>query len=236
MSKFLLETLIISSVICSLIVITSTNPVIAIIYLIGVFISAALYLILTGLGFIGLSYIIVYIGAITVLFLFVIMMINTDILDIIEIGPEYGKNIPLAYTISILFIVYFIALIPVFLDNVYDNREIFYFLNNIIFQLKKESFSTILTLDSSSNILDFKFDPIGIEIENINTTIAEIQNLKSTDLLLTNYNLFNPEISFSNVLQIEILGELLYSYLGIILILSSMVLLLALVAPIILSK
>ena len=48
------------------------------------FLSAAIYLIFIGLNFIGISYIIVYIGAITVLFLFVIMMISVDTLDIAQ--------------------------------------------------------------------------------------------------------------------------------------------------------
>ena len=54
------------------------------------FLGAAIYLIFIGLNFIGISYIIVYIGAITVLFLFVVMMINVSILDI---APKNINNI-----------------------------------------------------------------------------------------------------------------------------------------------
>jgi len=85
-------------------VIVSVNPVIAVIFLIAVFCNAAGFLILLGVGFIGISYIIVYIGAIAVLFLFVIMMINIKLTDITEIGSQYTKNMPLAIAIGLLFL------------------------------------------------------------------------------------------------------------------------------------
>lgn len=63
---------------CSLIVITSTSPVTSVIYLITTFIIASIYLALNSIVYISLTYIIVYVGAVIVLFLFVIMMINLD--------------------------------------------------------------------------------------------------------------------------------------------------------------
>jgi NADH-ubiquinone oxidoreductase chain 6 len=76
MKNFLIDILAFGTLISSVLVITSKNPVIAVIFLISTFVNAAGYLILYGVGFIGISYIIIYIGAIVVLFLFVIMMIN----------------------------------------------------------------------------------------------------------------------------------------------------------------
>ena len=49
------------AIVSSVLVITSKNPVIAVIFLISVFVNAAGYLILLGIGFIGISYIIVYV-------------------------------------------------------------------------------------------------------------------------------------------------------------------------------
>jgi len=111
-TNFFLEFLIVFSFFAFLTVITSTNPIIAIIYLIGVFLSAAIYLIFIGLNFIGISYIIVYIGAITVLFLFVIMLLNIDLLDILETGTQFTKNLPLILTISGLFAYGLLSFIP----------------------------------------------------------------------------------------------------------------------------
>ena len=74
MKQLILNLLAFGSLISSILVITSSNPVIAVLFLISVFVNAAGYLLLTGIGFLGISYIIIYIGAITVLFLFVIML------------------------------------------------------------------------------------------------------------------------------------------------------------------
>src|SRR6266571_570511 len=70
MKYILINILSFTTIISSVLVITSQNPVISVVYLISVFVNAAGYLILSGIGFLGLSYIIVYVGAITVLFLF----------------------------------------------------------------------------------------------------------------------------------------------------------------------
>src|ERR1700742_188418 len=104
MNNILLDILAFGAILSSVLVITSKNPVIAVIFLISVFLNSAGYLIVSGLGFIGLSYVIVYIGAITVLFLFVIMMINIKLVDILEVGREYTKNLPLALSIGFVFL------------------------------------------------------------------------------------------------------------------------------------
>ena len=78
MNYFLLDILSFGAILSSILVITSKNPVVAVIFLISLFINTAGYLILLGISFLGISYIIIYIGAITVLFLFIIMMIILD--------------------------------------------------------------------------------------------------------------------------------------------------------------
>ena len=60
------------------------SPVLAVVFLIATFVLAAIYLIFTGISFIGITYIILYVGAIAVLFLFVIMMLNLKDKDLIE--------------------------------------------------------------------------------------------------------------------------------------------------------
>ena len=64
------------TVFCSLMVINARNPVYAVISLILVFINSAGLLLYFGAEFLGMVFLVVYIGAIAVLFLFVIMMIN----------------------------------------------------------------------------------------------------------------------------------------------------------------
>jgi NADH-ubiquinone oxidoreductase chain 6 len=112
MKTFILELLAFACIISSILVISSRNPVIAVIYLISVFINAACYLLMLGIGFIGLTYLLLYVGAITILFLFVIMSINIKLTDIMEAGTQYTQNIPLAISIGIFFIYELVSILP----------------------------------------------------------------------------------------------------------------------------
>jgi len=63
-------------------VIFSKNSVTAVLYLISVFILVSLNLLLIGAEFLAILIIIIYIGAISILFLFVIMMLNLRIVEV----------------------------------------------------------------------------------------------------------------------------------------------------------
>ena len=52
------------AIVCGVLVIINKNPVISVLFLIGLFASISCYLIMLGLSFIGLAYLIVYIGAV----------------------------------------------------------------------------------------------------------------------------------------------------------------------------
>jgi hypothetical protein len=52
------------AILCGILVIISKNPVVSVLFLIGLFAGISCYLIMLGLSFIGLSYLIVYIGAV----------------------------------------------------------------------------------------------------------------------------------------------------------------------------
>ena len=67
------------SIIFSFFVIISKNPVHSILSLILVFFNAASLLIILGAEFLAMLFIIVYVGAVAVLFLFVIMMLNVKV-------------------------------------------------------------------------------------------------------------------------------------------------------------
>jgi NADH-ubiquinone oxidoreductase chain 6 len=179
--NLIIEILTILSIIFALAVITSTNPVIAIIFLIGLFLSVAIYLILMGLNFIGLSYLLVYIGAITVLILFIVMMISTDILHTVEVGTDYSKLLPLAYSIAILFILLFLITIPSFIID-FSSFEIYNLINNIILTVfNKETYSSIFSLQN----IHFYLNKIGLG----SLLPLSDNNLNITDNLSnTNYN------------------------------------------------
>ena len=187
----------------SVLAITSKNPVISVIFVISTFVNAAGYLILLGVNFIGISYIVIYVGAIAVLFLFVIMMINIKLTDILETGSQYTKNLPLALAIGFLFIYIIYTLIPVQF-GVVRNGDSFSFLLDYITSLNG--------LISTSNI------------QYINLMDYLAMDLSIADTLLTEFN------------QIEVLGHGLYTYGAVLLIVLSVILLLAMIATIIISR
>jgi NADH-ubiquinone oxidoreductase chain 6 len=79
------------------------SPVLAVVFLIATFVLAAIYLILMGISFIGITYIILYVGAIAVLFLFVIMMLNLKDKDLIEPSSVSLNNGIYSFIIVIFF-------------------------------------------------------------------------------------------------------------------------------------
>jgi NADH-ubiquinone oxidoreductase chain 6 len=83
-----------------LFVIISKNPIISVFFLIILFLSVSIYLILTGIVYIGISYLLVYIGAVSILFLFTLMLID---IRISELLTETNNNLYLSINISILF-------------------------------------------------------------------------------------------------------------------------------------
>jgi len=118
MTTLFINLLAFGTLLSSVFSITSKNPVVSVIFLITTFVQAAGYLILIGINFIGISYVVIYVGAIAILFLFVIMMINIKLTDILETGAQYTKNLPLAIAIGSLFIFIIFTIIPFNFNNV----------------------------------------------------------------------------------------------------------------------
>ena len=88
------------SILFGIFTIVSVNPIVSVLFLIGLFVNISVLLILIGYNFIGLSYILVYVGAVSILFLFILMLINIRISEIIS---ETNNYIPLAILTVILF-------------------------------------------------------------------------------------------------------------------------------------
>jgi NADH-ubiquinone oxidoreductase chain 6 len=114
---------------CGIAIIINKNPIISIIFLIGLFANISIYLILLGLTFIGLSYLIVYIGAVSILFLFILMLIN---IRTSELQSNNKNSIPLALFITLLSNFTFFQLLPYYMAilNNYNSK-----LNTIIYYL-----------------------------------------------------------------------------------------------------
>ena len=107
-------------IILSILTIISKNPVLSILFLISLFLSISIYLILIGLVFIGISYLLVYIGAVSMLFLFILMLID---IRISELHVQTNNSLFLAFLIGILF----------YINNLSINTFIKYINENLYF-------------------------------------------------------------------------------------------------------
>ncbi|WP_135503428.1 NADH-quinone oxidoreductase subunit J [Roseovarius aestuariivivens] len=87
-----------------LLTVISRNPVHSVLWLILSFISAAGLFVLLGAEFVAMLLIIVYVGAVAVLFLFVVMMLDVDFA---ELKAEMAKYMPLALLIGIILLMQF---------------------------------------------------------------------------------------------------------------------------------
>src|SRR3990167_982435 len=76
----------------AVLVITSRNPVHSVLWLIVAFFNAAGLMVLVGAEFIAMLLVIVYVGAVAVLFLFVVMMLD---IDFASLRAGFVKNFPL---------------------------------------------------------------------------------------------------------------------------------------------
>src|ERR1700737_155369 len=96
----ILDIIAIIAIVSGIFVIISKNPIISVLFLIGLFLSISSYLIILGINFIGLSYLLVYVGAVSILFLFILMLINVRISELLS---NTSNTIPLAIIIGIAF-------------------------------------------------------------------------------------------------------------------------------------
>jgi NADH-ubiquinone oxidoreductase chain 6 len=169
MTTIFINILAFGTLLSSIFSITSKNPVVSVIFLISTFVQAAVYLILIGINFVGISYIVIYVGAIAVLFLFVIMMINIKLTDILETGSQYTKNLPLAIAIGSLFIFIIFTIIPFNFNNVpalsvlLDNITI---LNSILSNSKVQSIN-LINFIVNNNIFPSLSDVIITDFQQI---------------------------------------------------------------------
>lgn len=92
------------SVVSALLVITVSNPVSSVLWLITSFVAVACYLVTAGMTYMGLSYVIVYVGAISILFLFVVMILNMTSRDMTPTSTTHTtrNTAPLAVLIVLM--------------------------------------------------------------------------------------------------------------------------------------
>lgn len=201
------------SLISGVMVITARNPVHSVLFLILVFCNAAGLLILLELDFFAMIFLVVYVGAIAVLFLFVVMMLN---IKLSEVNENILRYLPIGGLIGILFLFEILIIV----DN---------------------DFIPVLAFENSASGIS----ALEVFVYKIRGILSASPAEYSQDLL----NLIAPPIDSWNplseyvewttkiesVTNIESLGQILYTYYFYYFIVSSFILLIAMIGAIVLT-
>ncbi len=198
----ILDVITVLAIICGILVIICKNPILSVLFLIGLFLSIASYLLLLGLNFIGLSYILVYVGAVSILFLFILMLLNVRISELLG---NTSNSIPLAIFITISFYYPIYPILPYSISSV----------NSYIINLIGNSLSDIL---NNNNY-------VGVKLND---------SLLNTDKLsFVSSNVWDGNLAETS--HITSIGNIMYTNYSIWLILTSIILLLAMVGTIVIT-
>jgi NADH-quinone oxidoreductase subunit J len=135
------------SVFSSFCVILSKNPLHSVIFLIFVFCNVVLILLLQGADFLAMVFLIVYIGAIAVLFLFVVYMLNIKLIEINELNRQYLLGLIVSVFFFSIFIFLFFKTQKFEFYNFESNLDFFVWFN-ILFDIQNlKILALILYLD-----------------------------------------------------------------------------------------
>lgn len=198
-----LDVISIISITCGILVIITNNPVVSVLFLIGLFSSISVYLIMLGIHFIGLSYLLVYVGAVSILFLFILMLINVRIS---ELFSNTKNSIPLTILVAIAFS---------------------YFVHKILpFSLVAFNYYIIYFYDMFNNLLYGKYFDYMLN----NSNYYEIDNNK---IYFATSKVWDGNLT--EISHIAGIGNIMYTSYSIWLIITSIILLLAMIGVIVIT-
>ena len=159
-----------------------------------------------GLNFIGLSYLLVYVGAVSILFLFILMLINVRISELVT---DNSNGVPLAVMIGIIFNLTLYRLLP---SNFAPNTYIY----DLYFD--KMSFSSSLDV-TTSNKLSY--------------ALGNLFYSNNNNLSFVTSQIWDGALADTS--HITSIGNIIYTVYPLWLILTSIILLLAMVGAIVIT-
>ena len=164
----ILDILSLISILFGVYTIISKNPIVSVLFLIGLFSTISCYLILIGLSFIGISYLLVYVGAVSILFLFILMLIN---IRISELSSDTNNYLPLAM-LSVIPFIYILG------QDISFNSLQYNFINYIY----NSFFGNDIKIEENQyfyNIIDFKQEITYTSSNNWDTVLIDVTNITS---------------------------------------------------------
>jgi NADH:ubiquinone oxidoreductase subunit 6 (subunit J) len=233
------------SIASGVMVIRARNPVHSVLFLILVFCNAAGLLLLLGLDFFAMIFLVVYVGAIAVLFLFVVMMLN---IKVAELNESLSRYLPIGGLIGIIFLCEIFAivdsdLIPMIQGTRLEQESSGSFLSSatsaftqetlaVIFGLYEEIFGLETTICLLSNedsngtaLLETFF--YGLDFYGLQKAISSLQELWP---FFVEWSSLQRPIS-----NIQAVGQLIYTYYAYAFLVASLILLVAMIGAILLT-
>lgn len=168
------------SILFGIYIIISKNPIVSVLFLIGLFSIVSSYLILVGVNFIGISYILVYVGAVSILFVFILMLINIRVSELLN---ETNNTLPLGILTVIIFD-YIIGQVLPF--NQIESSFINHMYNSLY-----ESFYSVEQGDKLKNIIENKQSLYLASGNDWNTNLVDITDITSIgNIMYTSYSIW----------------------------------------------
>lgn len=201
-----LDVISITALLCGIFIIINKNPIVSVIFLIGLFANISVYLILLGLTFIGLSYLIVYIGAVSILFLFILMLIN---IRTSELQSNNINSISLGLFITIISNFTIFQILPYYMAilNNYSSK-----LNTILYYLPWNKFSDIINY-INKNINIKNANVMFVSSNNWDNNMAETGHIAAIgNILYTSHNMWIFMASF--ILLLAMVGAIIITIKG----------------------
>ena len=196
-TDYILDIISVLAVISGICVIISKNPIVSVLHLIALFAYVSFYLIIIGLNFIGLSYLIVYIGAVSILFLFILMLIN---IRTSELQSNTSNSIPLTIIIGIIISYFLFKMLPygILISSHLNDSN----LNENIYTMQ------VVAQDNNINILNTdKNDLFFITSKLWDGNLAESNHITAIgNIMYTNYNIWLIIASF--ILLLAMVGAI----------------------------
>ncbi len=193
----ILDILSLISILFGVYTIISKNPIVSVLFLIGLFSTISCYLILIGLSFIGISYLLVYVGAVSILFIFILMLINIRISELLSDTNNY---LPLAM-LSVIPFVYILG------QNISFNYMQFGFVNYYnsfyekLYNIKQEQNHYFY------NSIDYKQQIIYASSNNWDTVLIDITNITSIgNIMYSTYSIWLLLVSI--ILLLAMVGSI----------------------------
>lgn len=165
-----------TAVISSIFMVSCANPINAVLFLIMVFISVAMIFLSFNLEFLALIFVIIYVGAIAVLFLFIVMMINIK-----KIEKDYSTYLTIGIIIILLLLCQsFLLLLNIYFEYFSININ----LNNSFYYINLNNLDEVLRISLVRNlgIILFSIRPFLIYLAGLVLLMAMLGSIYLTNI------------------------------------------------------